>query len=118
MTRYRGQAMITGFCLVFGSAAVASQSGWRTGDELLAACGTEPNNSRPSTWDTGICMGYITGIAEVLVGAVLICPSPTSTKGQIIVVVIKSLVAHPVLRAHEALLLVGDALKEAFPCPK
>ena len=89
-----------------------------TGNKLLSECGTGPIESAAATWDTGVCLGYVTGILDTLTG-IVICPSGGVTNGQAIDTAVRFVIDHPESRDREADVLVYQALTAAFPpCPK
>lgn len=66
--------------------------------------------------DTVMCRWYVLGMADALVDAQKICPSGSVVDQQLALVVKKYLSSHPESLDVDAVKLVEDALKDAFPC--
>ena len=66
--------------------------------------------------DTVMCRWYVLGMADALGDAEKICPSYGVVDQQIALVVKKYLSDHPESLNRDAVELVEDALKKAFPC--
>ena len=62
------------------------------------------------------CLGYASGIADTRPLFHNICLPDSSTYGQVELVVKKYLADHPDKLHQDAVILVLEALKEAFPC--
>ena len=90
---------------------------FQSGNQLYAACEA----------DTGLCMGYVAGVADAMslvqvtggsiAGVVACIPFPVVI-GEAKDVAVKYLREHPELRAYTAVDLVAFALHDAFPCPE
>ena len=66
--------------------------------------------------DTVMCRWYVLGMSDALVDDEKICPSHGVLDQQIALVVKKYLSDHPESLNRDAVVLVEDALKKAFPC--
>ena len=111
--------------LVFGLLVISpAEAGYKEGNDLHRHC-----SQTASDFNTGICLGYITGAVDVLSDAKLAgvykngfdigCWSVTEIElGQLIDIVKKYLVDHPEERHNVGTLIVLNALREAFPCKK
>ena len=93
--------------------AANSQGGnFQNGNKLKTHCAKEG-------FSDGFCMGYIIGVADN--NSFLICAPGGSggvTQGQFTDIVKKYLNDNPALLHRDDDVLVLDALKQAFPCPK
>jgi hypothetical protein len=100
------------------------------GNELLEACSlamSGKDKTRVESGKSDFCMGFIRGYvnsvrlyesALVTLGHNnFLCP-PIAPVGQYVRVVHKYLQDHPEKLHYDEGVLVFDALKEAFPCPK
>lgn len=63
---------------------------------------------------TGICIGYISGIADSLVD--VLCIPPDVEAGQLVKQTVKFMNENPAQLHHDAAPIVGAALQEGFPC--
>jgi hypothetical protein len=90
---------------------------FQSGNHLSAACET----------DTGLCLGYVAGVADAMslvqvtggsIAGVEACIPFPVVIGEAKDVAVKYLREHPELRAYTAVDLVALALHDAFPCPK
>jgi hypothetical protein len=72
-----------------------------------------PAQAIDATW----CLGYLTGIANVLEALKRACPPDGVGGGQLALVVVKYLDDHPERRHLTPLEHVVPALTDAFPCP-
>jgi hypothetical protein len=92
-----------------------SQGGnFQSGNKLKTHCA-----QKDSIFDSAFCMGYIIGVADN--NSFLICAPGGSggvTQGQFTDIVKKYLNDNPAQLHRDADVLVLDALKQAFPCPK
>jgi hypothetical protein len=96
--------------------AEAAEGIGKTGNELLTECGTGPVQNASVSYETGVCVGYISAVMEISVLSSAVCPPLGSTYGQDIDIVKKYLVDNPETRNAGAYWLVIDALSKAFPC--
>ena len=96
----------------------SSEAGlYQTGNMLLDECKDEGSSQM-------FCMGFVAGVADLAQGLQytkiltnqVICIEPAVTQGQLRLVVIKYLDAHPAELHYPANSLVFSALREAFPC--
>ena len=89
---------------------------WDTGNQFLATCADVPDRSI----QTAECVAYVMGVWDGFVfGEVRhsLCVNDYATPLQLKRITVNYIAAHPE-KAHKAsVLLVTDALKEAFPCP-
>ena len=92
------------------STASFAQVQFFTGNKLKAECNTDKFIGQ------GICMGYITGVADSQ--AIHICAPGGVTLGQYESIVKKYLDENPAQLHKDADVLVLTALKHAFPCQK
>ena len=86
-----------------------------TGNDLRSRC------SDTSPYQAGLCMGFVTGIADAMgiaafLGGRRACIPLAATEGQALDVVKRFLEQHPAEPQEEAVSLVAQALSEAFPC--
>lgn len=98
---------------IIGIAAPTSAA-FVDGNKLLATCESEHHS------DFGDCIGYITGVADVLqkteINGFTACLPSNVTRGQIRDVVVRDLRSNPANRHYIATGLVAEALYKAFPC--
>lgn len=90
-----------------------------TGNDLYTNCSSEPTDAK-STFNVGLCFGYIRGIADNMNLATDIRSSPTCIPGgadtrQIKDVVMKYMDDHPDRRDMPAVMIVTLALVSAWP---
>jgi hypothetical protein len=88
-----------------------------SGNDLWAQC------SGNSDYLSGLCRGYVTGIADAMTNVAGIygrraCIPMPVTVGQTVDVVKQYLGQHPEQRHYTASYLVAQALAEAFPCER
>ena len=113
--------------LIFASTlfgiTVSSTSYALTGDELYKRCinldasiGDHADECNQSLVDTVMCRWYVLGQADALGDSEKICPSYGVADQQLALIVKKYLSDHSDLLNKDAIELVADALKEAFPC--
>ncbi len=101
--------------LVLLPSMVTAQSGgnFQNGNKLKSHC------MGANGFSDGFCMGYVIGVADS--NSLIIC-SPGGpggvTQGQYTDIVKKYLNENPAQLHRDADVLVLDALKKAFPCPK
>lgn len=109
-----------------------SASAWAdTGNDLLQWCGAGPFQFQKATFETGRCMGYIEGAAQVMQimddylrqtrhgqDSDKLCIPDQTPIPQIIDVVIKFLIENPEKRNERDLVIISEALRKGFPCPK
>jgi hypothetical protein len=87
------------------------------GGGLLLTCKETPNN-RPSYPDYMYCMGVVDGVAGTLDLLQKIEMPSDVTKSQKMTVVVKYLQDHPELLLEPSVVLVNNALVEAWPAKK
>ena len=97
-------------------AAAQGAGGFYTGNDLWSHC------SGKTAFDTGLCMGYVMGIADFMGTGIAIpglraCIPSSVTAGQAQDVVKRYLEQHPEQLYYTAASIAIDALEEAFPCP-
>jgi len=116
-------------------AAGAWYRGGFTGEEILEHCRQSLNTDAVKDFNRGICAGFIDGftaghyIAETyhafhhrdekledIYGH--LCVPETTSRGQMARVFVQFLQAHPDKLKLPAALLIEDALRESYPCPK
>lgn len=116
-------------------AAAAWYRGGFTGEEILEHCKQHLNNDPVKDFSRGICAGFIDGftaghyVAETYhafhhreekiedIYGHLCVPEGTS-RGQMARSFVQFLQSHPDKLKLPASLLIEDALREAYPCPK
>jgi hypothetical protein len=90
--------------------------GFFSGNDLWAQCSANDNFRR------GVCMGFVTGIADATAGTAagvprrMVCIPSQVTLQQTVDVVKGDLAQHPERRHYAAASIVADALAAAFPC--
>jgi hypothetical protein len=117
------RALLTASLVVAGTLASGSvpalAGGFDSGNDLLDDCSAKSGDNPVKA---GACLGYVTGVADVLGGGTVIdgirACFVTATTGQLKDVVLRYLNEHPETRHLVAASLVARALSEAFPCPK
>lgn len=113
---------IKGICigllsLLIGTSANAGVKG-DYDNELLRDC-THPS---PGTFTAGLCLGYLKGVAEMsrlrekLPKLPPVCVPDAVTVGQVRNIVVRYLEEHPEELHYSSIILVTNALDEAFPC--
>lgn len=125
--------------LAFAAPAVQPEAAWYrggfTGQEILDHCKESLNTDPVKDFNRGICAGFIDGFAaghhmaetyhafhhrdekiEEIYGR--LCIPDTTSRGQMARVFVQFLQAHPDRLKLPAALLIEDALREAYPCPK
>jgi hypothetical protein len=123
------------FC-AFATPSNAPQSSIpRTGNDFLQQCSrlNDPETA-PSSYEIGVCMGYVFGTLDTLVYtqgnirsmpeissksaniAVPICIPADSTPAQAVRIILKWLDAHPEKLHYPIYVLAEFALHDAFPC--
>jgi len=92
---------------------VASQHGFYDGNQLWNQC-----NNIPASYAYMVCVGYIVGVADVLVNenSNNVCLPSNATQAQVADVVTKYLRDYPERRHFLAYSTVAVALADAFPC--
>jgi len=89
---------------------------FKTGYGLHNECNNESSKAQ------SYCLGFVTGVAEVLdsnaVNGYSACVPNKVNQGEVRDIVVKFLEDHPELRHYEAHVLIARALSEAFPCLK
>jgi len=66
--------------------------------------------------ERGLCVGYVTGVADSMIYENIFCTPSSSTHERFTLIVKNYLSEHPGKLHIHAGILVLDALKEAFPC--
>lgn len=64
--------------------------------------------------DKGICIGYVSGVADSISASV--CIPPDVETGQLVKTTINYMNRNPALLHHDAAPIVVAALEEGFPC--
>ena len=104
--------LLIGVVLIVMSQGVFAN--WKSGNELLANCGSEIPYMR------GVCLGYILGVDDrgwgKTHGGLSYCTPKGLTANQLQKIVSKYLNDHPEELHYTADVLVGKALLKAFPC--
>jgi len=105
--------LISGFALAALCAApesVKAQSYYLTGKELLQMCGSNFNT------DYGYCAGYVTGVADELLGGNIACHRVTVKSQQLRDITVRYMEKHPESLKQPARRVTAAALAAAFPC--
>ncbi len=109
------------FCLFLGQQGMAQATfvdGMRLKEWSDAAERLEEGNSRNmDAYFTGLYMGYVEGVADIMDGTIICLPGET-TIGQIIAIVTKFLKNNPEKWKMPANYIIGYALTPVFPCNK
>ena len=96
------------------NAARLAMAEFQDGNVLYGACFSQ------SSYEQGICLGFIQGIADALAGNAIngftACLPAHVTAGQARDVVTRFLASHPETRHLAAAGMVARPLAEAFPC--
>jgi hypothetical protein len=88
---------------------------WMTGQRLAELCEGKTGADQPDTFGGGTCLGYINGTAATLLLYGVICYNHV-TNGQVSDTVVKYMNEHPTeIGRHIAIVLIGIALKAAYP---
>jgi Ssp1 endopeptidase immunity protein Rap1a len=108
-------AVATAVAFACVPAAAQEGAGFFTGNDLWSHC---PDKS---AFSSGICLGFVAGIADVMgTGSAILgskaCIPEHGTAAQARDVVKRFLEQHPERRLYFATGLVADALADAFPC--
>jgi hypothetical protein len=85
-----------------------SARGFVTADDLSSKCSV----------NSPMCMGYVTGVSDIMSTNGDICPPNNATVQQIVDIVARYLTDHPERRHYSASSESGIALMQAFPCDK
>ncbi|MNO20185.1 hypothetical protein D3C76_99340 [compost metagenome] len=92
----------------------ASQSAWSfTGNDLIKWL-PDYENDNIATWNGGLYLGYVAGVADTTMGIVF-CPIGNVTNGQNGAVVAKWLKKNPERWSEEASSLIISALRSSYP---
>ncbi len=125
--------------LVLAAAGTDTAAAWYrsgfTGEEILDHCKESLNTNPVKDFNRGICVGFIDGFTaghyvaetyhafhhrdeklEDIYGH--LCIPDTTSRGQIARGFVQYLQSHPDKLRLPAALLIEDALREDFPCPK
>ena len=125
--------------LVLAAPAAETGAAWYrggfTGEEILDHCKESLNTDPDKDFNRGICAGFIDGFSaghhmaetyhafhhrdeklEDIYGH--LCVPDTTSRGQMARVFVQFLQSHPEKLKLPAALLIEDALREAYPCPK
>lgn len=125
--------------LLFAALAVQPAAAWYrggfTGQEILDHCKESLNTDPVKDFNRGICAGFIDGFTaghhmaetyhafhhrdeklEEIYGH--LCIPDATSRGQMARVFVQFLQTHPDRLKLPAALLIEDALREAYPCPK
>lgn len=98
------------------SPADAQQIEIQNGNGLYEVCGGDAGMEH-GTYKAGLCQGYISGVADELNGAGIICYPQNSTFGQLFDIAYMGLRNHPEERHRSSSSLVSRYLRVAFACP-
>lgn len=104
-------------CMLMLASPAYSMKGNALQQNMLEAEALNVHSNGGNFYQAGLFHGYVTGVAEGTSG-LLWCPREGVTNGQEVAVVSKFLSDHPERLDDIASVLVGDALRAAFPCPK
>ena len=135
------RTVVTAFLglLVLAAPAAGTAAGWYrggfSGEEILEHCSQSLNTDPVKDFNRGICAGFIDGFTaghfvaetyhafhhrdeklEDIYGH--LCIPDTTSRGQMARVFVQFMQAHPDKLKLPAALLIEDALREAYPCPK
>jgi hypothetical protein len=102
------------------SAPAFATKTYDNGNELFANCSAKGDNL-VSAFKTGLCDGYVIGVADALADGANIngftaCPTGSVAKKQMYDIVLRYLTQHPEMRHYGAVGLVAAAISDAFPC--
>ena len=118
--KYRSSVLAAAFLSVAVLVSGPAKADFKVGNQLYSDCHGK------TLVDQGICLGYVTGVADLLgaltgmgwsLGIRVCIPSQVSAQ-QVIDVVKQHLEKNPSLRHYSATSLITQALSEAWPCPK
>ncbi len=129
---------LLGLLVLATSAADAATAWYRggfTGEEMLEHCKESLNTDPVKDFNRGICVGFIEGFTaghfvaetyhafhhrdeklEDIYGH--LCVPETTSRGQMARVLVQFLQAHPDKLKLPAALLIEDAFRETYPCPR
>jgi hypothetical protein len=114
--RLLGLGLLLAAMVVSGSVLAQGLSG----NELWKKCRASDDQAYGGYASTGFCIGYIRGVADVMllhdVWDRSLCFPKNVNLRQVRDVVIKYLETYPQMRHSPASLLIADALGDAFPC--
>ena len=104
--------LLAGVLLFLGGGAAMAEGGYYSGNALLRDCGA------PIPYNRGVCLGYVAGVAQMLAytpveGHRACIPREVNERklqDQVIVFLEMR------RRERPAVLLVAEALEEAYPC--
>jgi hypothetical protein len=125
--------------MLLALASLPAGAGWYrggfTGQEILDHCKESLNNDPVRDFNRGVCIGFIDGFAaghfvaetyhafhhrdeklEDIYGH--LCVPENTSRGQMARAFVQFLQQHPDKLKLPASLLLEDALREAYPCPK
>lgn len=83
-----------------------------SGATLLAECRSSAD------FEIGRCLGYVTGVVDILIGLHYICPPEQIMVKGMVNTVVQELEALPELQNYDASEIVAPALVKNFPCKK
>jgi hypothetical protein len=131
--------MIAGVALMLSAGPVAAANGFLSGKIFLEKCGAVPllkNGTfdekggqeilelEAGAFQAGYCLGYVNGVYHRASmegahgrGPDYVCSRATG-HGEPFLIIIKYLKENPTELYHPASLLLEEALREAWPCPK
>lgn len=131
-------ALLLGLLLLSIAPAYSAGPWYRggfTGKEILEHCKESLNTDPVKDFNRGICVGFIDGFAaghfvaetyhafhhreeklEDIYGH--LCVPENTSRGQLARTFVQHLQSHPDKLQLPAALLIEDALREAYPCPK
>lgn len=89
-----------------------SNAQFYTGNDLKQKCAAS------SYTEDAICMGYVTGVYDILKAQGTICSSGGVTVGQLQEIIKKYLIQYPERLHFTAESLVRSSFRDAFPCSR
>ena len=105
--------LISGFVLAASFSApekAQAESYYLTAQELLQMCGSSFNT------DYGYCAGYVTGVADELLGSAASCHKVSVKSQQLRDITVRYMEKHPESLNRPARSVTAAALAGAFPC--
>ncbi len=97
------------------------QAGFENGNSIAAQMREHDkvlrNASGTNNFTAGRYVGYVHGVWDIFEDAEIICPKGDVTSGQIRAIAENYILKNPARWGEPGFYLIGDAFKEAFPCP-
>jgi hypothetical protein len=109
-----------GFLFLLIAASATARVNSNFDNELLRDC-THPS---PGSFTAGLCLGYLKGAAEMsrlrekLPQLPPVCVPDAVTVGQLRNIVVRYLEEHPEELHYSSIVVLNNALAEAFPCER